>query len=65
MQPSAEATFTWLWSFYISRATRQGRYNDSLRLQPWGMVKTKPSPGKGGTRPRPWIGLVALNLVLL
>jgi len=27
-----------LWSFYILRTTRQGRYNDSPRLQPWGMV---------------------------
>jgi hypothetical protein len=54
-----------LWTLYISRATRQGRYNDSPRLQPWGMVKTKPSPGKGGTNPRPEIHLVVLNLVLL
>ena len=29
------------------------------------MVKTKPSPGKGGTKLRPEIGLVVLNFVLL
>ena len=29
--------------------TRQGRYNFSLRLQPWEAVQTTPSPGKGDT----------------
>ena len=47
------------------RATRQGRYNNSPRLQPWGIVKPKPSPGKGDTKLRPEVDLVVLNFMSL